>query len=164
MLTEQHIDTVYNVLTSDESFCRLVFYSDNPFDENKSDITVLENHQDIMKELIRFSPGLDDFKENEVVRICLYKEFSKLRVNTSVVRLETLQFDIYVPHRLVREDKRVYKIENKIVGLIDSMPMGVGYLDYVNGSFVRIPNVQGYALYRMTFSMEEGRKIGYGKL
>jgi hypothetical protein len=164
MLTEQYLDVVYNKLIADESFCRLVYYGNNPFGEDKDDITMMSNHKDIMENSIRFSPGLDDLQENEVVRVCLYKEYTKLRVDTSAVRLETLQFDIFVPHRLVREDKRVYKIENKIASLIDGMPLGIGYLDYVNGSFVKIPNVSGYAMYKMTFSMEEGRRISYGKL
>lgn len=165
MLTEQHLDDIYNKLIYDESFCRLVYYSDNPFGEDKSDITAMGNHKELMEDAIRFAPEMDNLEESETVRICLYKEFTKLRTNPSAVRLETLQFDIYVPHNLVRKDKRVYKLENKIVGLIDGMPLGIGYIDYVNGTFVRIPNVAGYAMYRMTFAMEEGRRVvGYGKL
>jgi hypothetical protein len=65
--------------------------------------------------------------------------------------------DIYIPHALVDRSGRVYQVENKIVALLDKMSIGIGYLDYVEGQFIQMPAVSGYAQYKMVFAIQEGR-------
>jgi hypothetical protein len=160
MLTEQNLKNVFDILTNDESFCRLVFYGEEPFSENKTDVTSLDNYKDLfMDNYIFFSPQIEDLGSLDTVRICLFKDYTKLRNLSTVVRHEAIQFDIYVPHRLQKLDMRIYKLENKIANLLDKMPMNIGYLDYIDGSAIPLPPIQGYALYRMVFRIEDTRPI-----
>jgi hypothetical protein len=164
MITEKEIEDIYNALIDDESFCRLLYYGEDPFEENKPDIKTNEKYKEIMESIIWLSPQRDDLEKNERVRMCLYKHYSKINIANSPVRYETIQFEIYVPHRLMKKDKRIYQLENKIVNLIDHFKIGTGNLDYVNGNFVTITNVTGYSQYSMSFLVAEGRRMGYGKL
>jgi hypothetical protein len=113
MITEKELLQIYNKLIADENFCRLAYYGTNPFDGNKEDIVSSTNYKELMKDIVRFAPETDDLETNERTRICMYKHHTRLKIETSAIRLEAVQFEIYVPHRLIREDMRVYQLENK---------------------------------------------------
>lgn len=157
MITTNNLKDIFNTLIGDETFCRLTAYESDPMGIDKSDIVNSVGHRDLMKDIIRFSPQIDDLEDIDRARVCLYKGYTKIRGISSVVRQEAIIMDLYVPHRLVREDFRIYQIENKVVALLDKMRIGIGCLDYSEGFFIQLPPISGYSQYKMTFVMVEGR-------
>lgn len=162
MITASVLKEIFRILTNDEAFCRLIAYGKDPYDESKANIVGSSNHKELMEEIIRYSPQFDNIENNDRARMCIYKGFTKLKYGNSSVIQENIIIDVYVPHRLVREDMRIYEIENKIVALIDRLSVGIGYLDYVDGQFIQLPPISGYSQYKMVFTMQEGRPI-YGR-
>ena len=159
MVTGKELKEIADKLKNDESFCRLAYYGENPFDDNKQDVIGLDNYKEIMDDIIRYAPQLPDVENMEQSRICLFKHYTKLNSGMEAIRYESVQIDLYVPHRLMNEELRVYELENKIVNLIDGMNVGVGTLDYVDGRFVVITNVSGYVQFSMIFTTEVIRRI-----
>jgi hypothetical protein len=157
MITTSNIKSLFDTLISDEALCRFMYYGDDPLSEDKPNIVGSANHREMMQDIIRFSPQINDLENEERSRVCLYKGYTKLRTINSSVRQESIQIDLYVPHRLVREDFRIYELENKIVSILDGITIGVGTLDYSEGYFIPSPSISGYSYYRMIFVMEEGR-------
>jgi hypothetical protein len=166
MVTSQNIKEIFDKLTQNETFCRLVAYGDNPLGSDKSDIVGSDGWQDLMRDIIRFSPQISDLETEERTRICLYKTYTKLKglQRSAVIRQGMIQIDIYVPNRLVKEDFRVYSIEDSIVGILDGSTItGVSPLDYSEGYFTALPPISGYAVYKMMFTIEEGRPYLNGR-
>jgi hypothetical protein len=159
MITKQHLFTIYNILLNDESFCRLSYYGENPMDVDLDDISTSEDKEKKMKEVIWFSPQIEDLTNSEQSRILIYKSFTKLKNTSSVVRDELIRIDLFVPHRFVRDDFRIYDLENTISRLLDDEYIrGLGNLSYTDGRFLDSP-VTGFALYRMVFSTKQGRDV-----
>lgn len=157
MISAEMINQMYSKLIADESFCRLLAYGIDPLGEDKVDIVGSPTHETTMEEIIKFSPQIANLEENERTRVCLYKGYTKLNSFDSVVIQETIQIDLYVPFALVDKSGRVYQIESRIVSLLDKMLIGMGYLDYVEGQFIQLPAISGYAQYKMIFTLREGR-------
>ena len=88
----------------------------------------------------------------------MYKGFSRLRVGTTEIVDDTIQFDLYVPHSLVNREFRIYKIESKIVSLLHNKPVevGIGNLYYSSGQFIQLPPISGYSQYKMIFTIVQG--------
>lgn len=164
MLSAKNINELFERLIADETFCRLVAYNENPLSEDKADIVNSTEWKTLMKDIIRFSPQINDIEQEQRVRMCLYKNFTKMSLNQTAVRNESIEIDLYVPHKLVRADMRSYLVESKIVDLLENYGItSIGFLDYVDGFFVPIPPISGYSLYKMMFTMKQGRLPAYGQ-
>jgi hypothetical protein len=157
MITGEMVNQIFIKLISDEALCRLLAYGINPLGDDKDDIVTAPNHEELMEEIIKFSPQISNIEDLSRTRVCLYKGYTKLRYLDSATIQETIQMDIYVPFSIVGRDGRVYQIENKVVALLDKMGIGIGYLDYSEGQFVQLPAISGYAQYKMIFVLQEGR-------
>jgi hypothetical protein len=158
MVTKKNMQEIFDMLIEDESFCRFLAYGKNPLDESKDNIVGSPSHEELMKKIINFAPQIDTIEAKERVRVCLYKSYTKFKIYEPAIRDELIQIDIYCPHELVKEDMRPYDIENIIVTLLEGKVItGIGSLLYVDGSFVPLPSVSGYAQYKMIFSMQQGR-------
>jgi hypothetical protein len=165
MLTGSDLKNIANKLKQDEEFCRLAYYGNEPFGEFRDDIVGTENHKEIMDKIIRYAPQLPDVDPNEESRINIFKHYTKLKSEVDFVRYESIQIDLFVPHRIMNEELRVYGLENKICDLIEGMEVGIGKLDYVDGRFITITNVSGYVQFTMIFTTEDTRRLSnyYGK-
>jgi hypothetical protein len=159
MLTGKELKEIANKLKQDESFCRLAHYGNDPFGEYREDITTLDNHDEIMNKIIQYAPQIPDVDADEETRINIFKHYTRLKAEYEVMSYESVQIDIYVPHRLMNEELRIYDLENKICSLIEGMPIGVGNLSYTDGRFVTITNVSGYVQYSMIFTTEDTRRL-----
>lgn len=158
MIGAKEIKIIFDKLADDESFCRLILYGMNPFWDSRPNVIKEDgSHKTLLRKYIKFTPQSDSIVDDEIIRMSIYKKYSKLRTGNNVIRFETIQIDIYAPHRLADYDCRIYDIENRIVNLIDGMKMGINFLDYADGTFDEMPNVSGFSTYRMKFLVEEGR-------
>jgi hypothetical protein len=157
MITKQNLLTIKEILINDESFCRLAYYGDNAMDVNLDDITTSLDKDSKMNEILWFSPQVEDLVEKEQTRIMIYKSVTKLKSINSAKRNEVIRIDLFVPHRLQRNELRIYDLENAIVNLLDNKFIrGLNNLSYSDGRFLDSP-VKGFSLYRMIFEMEQGR-------
>lgn len=158
MVTGEIINNdIFTKLISDEAFCRLLAYGIDPLGEDKLDIVGSPTHEELMEQIIKFSPQISELEGMERSRMCIYKGYTKLRFLDSATIQETIQIDIYIPHSLVDRSGRVYQVENKIVALLDRMGIGIGFLDYTEGQFIQLPAISGYTQYKMVFVIQEGR-------
>lgn len=162
MITKQNLLIIKDILINDESFCRLAYYGDNAMDVSLDDISTSPDRDVKMNEILWFSPQIDDLVEKEQTRIMIYKSVTKLKKINDVKRSESIRIDLFVPHRLQRNELRIYDLENSIVNLLDNKFIrGLENLSYSDGRFIDSP-IKDYSLYRMIFEMEQGRD-GFGE-
>lgn len=163
MISLQVIKDIKDTLIQDEMFCRLVAYGQNPYGDDKDDIVGSINHKEIMGEIIYFAPQIPDLQKDIKTRVCLFKSYSKISYGQNFALLDNIEIDIYVPHTLMKDDYRVYDIEDKIVSLIDDKKLNaLDSLEYVQGNFVPLTPISGYVSYKMTFAIKQGRST-YGR-
>lgn len=150
------VKEVFDNLVKDEVFCRLLMYGNDALNLDKEDITSLIDYEKTVKERIKFSQQIEDLEEMEVVRMFIFRSTSRLREGNSVIRENNIQIDLFVPHRLVDEEERIYTLQDSVEGILDNSTLGISKLNYVDGHFVMSP-IKGFSAFRMIFAMKEGR-------
>lgn len=160
MINKENLTKVFNLLSNDETLCRLLIYKDNPLSETYDDIVGSDEHLNLINNIIKFYPQFIDIDDTEKCRMALYKGSTRSIDDVPALKRDLIQIDVYIPTRFTDMDMRIYDVEERILALLDNKRIDeFSKLKCTSCIFVSMPSITGYTVYKISFDKVESRGV-----
>lgn len=157
----KNIQDIYKVLVGDETLLRLLYYIDNtddkevnsPLNPSKTNILSLSNKWDIIQDIIKTTPKIDDLDSTKKCRVLIFPG-DRDGTGNYLVSDQQFYFDTFVHTAIDNVDQRLSWICDTLNELICNKNItGFGKILFVRGR--NILSIQNYLGYRLIFEFSD---------
>ncbi len=157
MRMRESLQTIYRVLTTDETLLRLLYYKpsdsfDNPLDSEKANILDMDDSQKwaIIQDVIKTTPSVANLDTEPKCRICMYHGTRDNNRNYLIANQKII-FDVLVHFDFDNVDQRLSWICDRLNELMfDKRITGIGRVGFVRGTIIP-SSYENYIAYRLIY-------------
>lgn len=156
MRMKDNLSDVYKVLTSDETLLRLLYYLpssslDDPLSTDKANILDMENHWDIINNVIMPTFKTDDLNENPKCRLMVCPG-NRNSTGNYLLSEQEIVFAIFVHIDFDKADLRLSWICDRINELMNNKQItGIGKVRFLSGRPISIRGNIYYVGYELVY-------------